>query len=222
MVVKLNRIDEEMKFSFEFTSPVSIELEETKVGVAVISGTLLAEGMSRNGNLYSFEEMQKIADSAKGAPIYFGTATKINPNTGLRTKNMHANEQPNFVGRIMETFLDPIARKIKFIAHIVENASFPNLIEEVKKGWGVSIGGKGIGRYLIDAAGNVITKILGMTVNHVQLLAPDTPRGQEAAQVETSEPKTIEESFSWVEDEKPNNPITEITLGRGISEFSYK
>lgn len=219
----MNKIDEEMKFSYEFTSPLSIELEESKIGVAVISGTLLAEGMSKNGNLYSFDEMEKIAATAKGVPIYYGTVTKMNPNSGLKTKNMHANMEHNLVGQIMETFLDPIARRIKFIAHIIDNPNFPNLIQEVKKGWGISIGGKGIGRYLIDTFGRVITKIMGLTVNHVQLLPPDTPRGQDAAQIETAEPKSIEESFSWIsDDESDGEEITEINLGRGISGIDYK
>lgn len=204
-----------MRFDFEFTSPVFVEVEESGTGVAMISGTLLAEGMSRNGNLYTVDEMENIAKTVKGAPIYFGTMTKMDSNTGLLTKNMHANVEPNLVGRIMECFYDKIAKKIKFIAHILNTEKYPHLVEEVKHGWGVSIGGKGIGRTLIDMAGRLITKILGLRVSHVQLLAPDVPRGQDAAQVESKEIKEVQESMLIVVEEKENESIN-IHLGHGI------
>lgn len=214
-------IEENMTFGFEFTSPLFVEVEESGTGVAMISGTLLSEGMSRNGNLYTIEEMEKIAASAKGAPIYFGTMTKINPNNGLLTKNMHGNVQSNYVGQIMECFLDKIAKKIKFVAHILNTPNFPHIVEEVKHGWGVSIGGKGIGRMIIDTAGNVITKIMNLVVNHVQLLAPDVPRGQDAAQVESKEVKEIQESMLIVVDDE-EVPVSEITINGFIKGVDYR
>ena len=199
-------IEETMSISFEFTSPLSVDIEESLSGVAMITGTLLAEGLSGNDNLYTIEEMESIAQSAQGAPIYYGTTTKIDPNTGKLTANMHRNYQGFQVGEITETWLDKAARKIKFRAHLIDNPQFPNLIENVKKGWGVSIGGKGLCQKFVDAAGRVIKKIFGLVVNHVQLLTPNTPRGQDAAQVEGVEPKQIEESLSWIIEEPV--PIT--------------
>lgn len=197
----MTMIEESMKFYFEFTSPLLIEIEESLLGVAMVTGTLLSEGISKNGNLYTLDEMEQIARTAKGVPIYFGTMRKINPNTGKLTANMHQNIEDAKVGEIFETWVDKIARKIKFRAHIIDNPNFPNLIDQVKRGWGVSIGGKGLGQKFIDASGRIITKIMNMIVNHVQLLEPDTPRGQDEATVEDAEPKQfIEESFSWVEE----------------------
>jgi hypothetical protein len=207
-------IEESMKFEFEFTSPFEVEIEESTIGVAMITGTLLAEGLSNNDNLYTIDEMEEIAETAKGAPIFYGTTTKINPNTGRLTANMHRNFQGFQVGEITETWLDKVARKIKFRANLIDNPNFPNLISEVKKGWGVSIGGRGLCQKFVDAAGRVIKKIFGMHINHVQLLSPNTPRGQEEAQVEGT--NQIEESFSWVVDEEPTERITEVHIGKGI------
>jgi hypothetical protein len=197
----MTEIEESMKFDFEFTSPLFFEIEESAIGVAMITGTLLSEGISRNGNEYTLSTMEQIAQTAIGAPIFFGTTTRVDPNTGLLTKNMHLKEQYAQVGEITETWIDKVAKKIKFRAHIVGNEYFPKLIEEVKKGWGVSIGGKGFGKTFFDAAGRKITKILSMIVNHVQLLSPDMPAGVEDAKVESAEPKIIQESMTWVEEE---------------------
>jgi hypothetical protein len=200
-------VEESMSFAFEYTSPLALEIEESAIGVAMVTGTLLSEGVSKNGNEYTLETMEQIAETAKGAPIYFGTETRVNPNTGLLTHNMHKKGEKVFVGNITETWLDKAARKIKFRAHIIGNELFPNLITEIKKGWGVSIGGKGFGKEFFDTAGRKITKILSMIVNHVQLLAPDMPAGCEDAKIETAEPKVIQESLTWVEDEKPIKAI---------------
>jgi len=204
--VRMSTMIEE-SMSFEFTSPFVIDIEESAIGVAMITGTLLAEGLSNNDNLYTIEEMEDIAETAKGVPIFYGTTTKVNVNTGLLTANMHRNYADCQVGEITETWIDKVARKIKFRAHLIDNPNFPNLINEVKKGWGVSIGERGLCQKFVDAAGRVIRKIFGMRVNHVQLLSPNTPRGQDAAQVETG-PQDVEESFSWVVERQPQVPIT--------------
>lgn len=199
----MTEIEESMRFDFEFTSPLFLEIEESAIGVAMITGTLLSEGISRNGNEYTLDTMEQIAQTARGVPIYFGTTTRIDPNTGRLTKNMHLREEYAQVGEITETWIDRVAKKIKFRAHIIGNEHFPNLIQEIKKGWGVSIGGKGFGKTLFDMAGRKITKILSMIVNHVQLLSPDMPAGVDDAKVETAEPKVIQESMTWVEEEEP-------------------
>jgi hypothetical protein len=169
----------------------------------MITGTLLAEGLSGNDNLYTIEEMENIAQTARGVPIFYGTTTKVNPNTGQMTANMHRNYEGFKVGEITETWLDKAARKVKFRANLISNPNIPNLIDEIKKGWGVSIGGKGLCQKFVDAAGRVIRKIFGLVVNHVQLLAPSIPRGQDAAQVEGVEQGEIEESLSWVIEQEP-------------------
>jgi hypothetical protein len=200
-------ITETMNFDFEYISPFEVEVEESAHNVAMITGTLISEGVSRNGNEYTIETMKQIAETAIGVPIYYGTETRINPNDGKLTLNMHKKDVKTWVGEITETWLDPIARKVKFRAHILGNETFPNLIQEIKKGWGVSIGGKGFGEKFWDVAGRQITKLFSMIVNHVQLLSPDMPKGVSDAEVETAEPKVIEESLTLVVEEEQPQPI---------------
>ena len=197
MVIRMSIVEESMSFEWEHTTPLALEVEESLVGVAMVTGTLLSEGLSKNGNLYTIEEMEQIAETAKGAPIYYGTMTKV--LNGRLVRNAHANIEETRVGNITETWVDKLAKKIKFRAHIIDNPKFPNLIDCVKKGWGVSVGGKALGQKFVDAAGRTITKIFNMFVNHVQLLEPDTPRGQDEAQVEHAEPKQYIEESMWLE-----------------------
>jgi len=179
------RIEEEMTFPFEFTSPVSITLEETKKGVAIITGTLIKEGVSKNGNIYTIEQLEEIAKQAEGIPIYYGVMTKRDPNTGLLMKNMHANIKENKVGRIIKAWLDKASRKVKFIAEVVSTPKFPNLIKRIKSGWGVSIGGIATkAKYVMDEAKRILLKILKLKLNHVQLLSPQIVRGMDSAKVE--------------------------------------
>jgi len=208
--------NEEMNFTFEFTSPMEVDVAETAIGVAIIKGTLLSEGISRNGNLYTLDQMEKIAKTAEGAPIFYGTMRNSIMN-GVPVKNAHANIEPNLVGQIMQTFLDPFAKKIRFIAKLFSTEQFPHLIEEVKQGWGVSIGGNGKARFVLDTLGRILTKIFDLTVNHVQLLRPETPRGQESAQVESAESKEIQESMIFYELPKPDFKIKELKLREGDS-----
>lgn len=171
-------------FDWQYVSPVALDVEETEQGVAIIRGTLLSEGVTGNGHLYTLDEMENIAKNAEGVDIYYGTMMKFDESIGMFKKNAHADESDNKVGKIMKTLFDRVGRKISFIAQIMNTDNFPDLINKVKKGWGISIGGKGIGEYLIDSLGRLITKVVGMQVNHVALLDPQTPRGQQSAQVE--------------------------------------
>jgi hypothetical protein len=214
----VTNIKEEMVFDWQFISPTQIDVEESSLGVAIISGTLLAEGISKNGNLYTLDEMENIARSAEGVPIYVGITTKIDPNTGLLTKNMHQNSDEHRVGKILQTIFDKVARKIKFIAELVNTALHPTIVEEVKKGWGISIGGKGNASYILDSLGRLLTKIIGLKMNHVQLLPPEVIRGQDDAQVESNtQPKEFQESMIFYDIPKPEIVISELKLGAGIS-----
>ena len=180
---------EELSLPFNFITPVEVTVEETASGVAMITGTLLIEGLSRNKNLYTIQYMDKIAKSTEGVPIYTGIMTKIDPNTGLLTKGMHANKEPNRIGKIVKTVFDKAKRKIKFWAEIVNTANFPAIIQEVKKGWGVSIGGIAHGaRWVFKKFGKIrklVLDIRDMVVNHVQLIPPTVVRGQKEAKVES-------------------------------------
>jgi hypothetical protein len=171
-------------FPFEFISPTEVEVEETNSGVAILKGILLREGVSTNGNLYTIPEMKNISKQAEGMPIYVGTATKYDSNLGVMATNKHANFKPNKVGKILSTIFDSKNRLIRFVAEIVNTKNFPKIIEEVKSGWGISIGGIAHkARLVLDAAGRMLTKILGMKLNHVQLLQPHVKLGQDEARV---------------------------------------
>lgn len=174
-----------MRFPFEFISPAEVTIEEASKGVAMIRGTLLAEGESRNRNLYTIAEMKRIVETAIGLPIYFGVMIKRDPNTGMMMKNMHANTLENKIGEIIHSWFDKVKRKIKFIAEVANTVKYPNIIESIKKGWGISIGGIATrAKRVINEAGRVLTKILGLKLNHIQLLPPEVIRGQRAAKVE--------------------------------------
>jgi len=195
-------IKEEMVFPFEFISPVEYAVEESaaqRAGVAIISGTLLREGVSRNGNVYTIDEMENIAKQVIGTPIYYGVMKKRDPNTGLMMKDKHANIEENRIGKIIDCVFNKTKRIIKFMAEIVNTESHPHIIEEVKQGWGISIGGIATkAKLVVDEAMRILTKIIGLELNHVQLLPPDKPTGVEGCQVENVE---VQESMTIFCDE---------------------
>jgi hypothetical protein len=174
-----------MSFRFEFVTPVSVSVEETSQGVALIKGTLLVEGMSRNGNLYTIEEMENIAHQAEGKPIHFGVKEGVNPNTGKWSKNLHDDSDNTRIGKIISTTLDWINRKITFIAEVVNTPMFPDIINKVKAGWGISIGGfVQKAKWVLNKAKQICLKIEDMVVEHVSLIEPSIIRGQDEAKVE--------------------------------------
>ncbi len=174
-----------MQFPYLFFTPVEIMVEETEHGVALIKGTLLVEGTSRNGNLYTVDEMQNIADQAIGKPIFYGVKDGINPNTGLPAKNLHDDSPTNKVGKIIDATLDAIKRKIFFVAEVVNTSTFPDITKKIKAGWGISIGGFVTkAKYVLNAAKKVCLQIQNMVVEHVSLVDPSIIRGQDEAQVE--------------------------------------
>lgn len=201
-------------FPFEYISPTHVSIEESYHGVAIITGTLLAEGISRNGNLYTVEEMANIAPQAEGMPVYVGTIEGIDPNTGLKVKGIHANLEENRVGRIIRAIFDPIARKIKFWAEIVNTATHSDIIQKIKEGWGISIGGIATNaKYALDKIANrIVTKIMGLQLNHVQLLAPNVIRGMDSAQVEDVQ---IQESMLFYEFKEPTVQIVKLRIKTG-------
>lgn len=203
-------------FPFEYVSPVHVTIEESTQGVAIIKGTLLAEGESKNGNLYTVEEMERIAPQAEGKPIYVGTMFKCDTKTRLCSKNAHANIKENLVGRIIKAVFDPVKRVINFWARIMNTEKYPKLIEEVKGGWGISIGGVAMNaRRVITKLGRILTKILGLKLQHIQLLSPKTIRGQDVAKVEGV---TIQETMNLYtdlykpEERTPKKPQRKITI----------
>ena len=65
-------------FSFDFQTSVS-KVTETSKGKAIVKGTLLIEGVSRNGNVYTIEEMKTIAQRTVGVPNFLRNNHKDKP-----------------------------------------------------------------------------------------------------------------------------------------------
>lgn len=189
------RIVQEMRmFPFEFIAPLVVDVEETAHGVAIIKGTLLAEGVSRNGNVYTIAEMKKIAAQAVGMPMYVGTMTKMDPISGITKKHMHRDVKEHRVGRILEAWFHKASRTIKYVAELINTTIHPKIIQEVKIGWGVSIGGVAHkAQIILDQFGRILTKILGMKLDHIQLLPPTVITGQGEAKVEEM---TVQETMA--------------------------
>jgi hypothetical protein len=182
----MNSAEGFMVFPYTFITPTEIMIEETEQGVAMISGTLLKEGISRNGNLYTIEEMENIAKQAQNKPIYYGVTEGINPNTGLWSQNLHDESPENRIGKIIKTTLDKIKRKITFIAEVVNTTKFPDIINKIKAGWGISIGGYVTEAHrFFDKVKGLCLKIKNMIVEHVSLIDPSVVRGQDEAKVES-------------------------------------
>jgi len=98
------------KMPFHFESGISIEESKTS---RIISGTLLREGISRNGRIYTIEEMVKISKQAVGIPIYYG----------VDLKNRHKKGEP--IGKIVRAHFDEKLKTIKFWARITSQKIVP-------------------------------------------------------------------------------------------------
>lgn len=208
-----------MEFPYLFYTPVEITIEETTQGVAMLKGTLLVEGLSRNKNIYTIEEMQSIAKRAEGVPMYYGVKDDINPNTGMPSKNLHADDSENRIGKIIKTAFDAIKRKITFIAEVANTPKFPDIIKKIKSGWGVSIGGFVTkAHWVVDKVKGLCMKIHDMTVEHVQLVDPSVVRGQDEAKVEDV---SIQECMV-MDPPAPVKLITSLTVGKDIKNLMLK
>jgi hypothetical protein len=166
--------------------------------------------------------MQNIAKQAEGVPIYLGSCTKLDTNYGVMRDGKHDNTEPNRIGRIISAVFDPIKRVIRYLAEIVNTKTHPRVVEEVKAGWGVSIGGTADANLVLDKANRLFYKVSGMIFKHLQLLAPHVQLGQNEARVEGVEvQETLEIQESMIFSEPMSTPyrITSIETD-GISGVS--
>ncbi len=100
----------------------------------------------------------------------------------------------------------------------MNTAKYPDLVQRIKPGWGLSIQGSATGFSLLGGrASNGLPKmkILGMMPNGVQLLMPETRRGQEEAQVGEIYP--VEESYQfdpcpWGQCDLEESVVTQVTV----------
>ncbi len=160
----------------KFTSP--IEVAETVEGIKNLTGTLLRLDVpTGNGRMYSFEEADKIANEAVGVPLYYGI--KI-----IDKKLYHDVSPTTKVGEVIKAWVDRASKSIKGVIKLMKSESFPTLVEEVKQGWGLSVAGSLDGIQLVKHAGRFVFKCIGFAINQLQLLSPNTPRGDMGAMVE--------------------------------------
>jgi hypothetical protein len=173
-----------MDFTFNFESPLEISVQEVEEGLAIIKGTLMVEGVSKNNRLYTIDELENIARQAEGVPITTGVK-KILSADGKTIRTLHETDPENEIGRIMQTIFDKVKRKITFIGHIVNTPKFPDILQRVHEGWGISVGGVvHEAHHIMDKMGRLVMKIKDMIVQHVALIPPTVSRGQDEAQVE--------------------------------------
>jgi hypothetical protein len=172
--------------AFDYLAPIT-KIENDKKET-FIEGTLISEGLSRNGNFYTFESLRTIAESAVSVPLFYGTTTGIDPKTGLRCRNLH-DRSKSPVGRIIKTWFDKNARKVFFKAVVTSK----EVARKVREGFGVSIGGIADAKQALDQAGKIITKISEVIVNHVQILNPFEPTGMKGTKVH----RVVQESMTF-------------------------
>jgi hypothetical protein len=195
-----------MKIGFEFNTTVSVgEVNENSV---TISGTLLVEGVTRNKRLYEIDEMENIASQAAGVPIITGIKRVVGADGQMRT--IHDDNPMNEIGQVTKTTFQKSKRKITFVGRIWNTPKFPDIVQKVKLGWGISIGGfVNEAHMIVDEIKGKLMKIKDMIVQHVCLIPPEIGRGQDAAQVET-----VNECLMLYEDE--DNTLTSQELGAVI------
>jgi hypothetical protein len=183
----------ELEYSFTITAP--LEVEESFQDRAILKGTFLKlESATKNGNIYVVEEAQQIANGLIGMPVFFGT----NPlDRNKHDKDLEHPEETS-IGRVFKTIINEAKKTIEGWVEVWNNAKFPDLVQKIKKGWGFSIGGKASDKQYtgtVNPFGKLIVRVFGMKPNHLQLLSPETPRGQDDAKVEDI--KDVEESLSF-------------------------
>lgn len=187
------------EWNIEFTVTGPLDIEESLVDRAVLNGVFLKlDSVSKNGNEYQVEEGEQIASWLQGMPVFYGTTAVFNPETGMLELNRHAKGVPFTVGRVIKTIFDKMNKIVKGSIEVWNTKDFPDLVSRIKKGWGFSIGGKAaekVSTGLVNEIGKEIKKIFGMKPNHLQLLEPTTPRGQDDAKVDDIIP--VEESLSF-------------------------
>lgn len=195
-----------MKIGFEFNTTVSVgEVTENSV---TISGTLLVEGVTRNKRLYEIDEMENIASQAAGVPIITGIKRVVGADGQMRT--LHDDNPMNQIGEVTKTTFQKSKRKITFVGKIWNTPKFPDIVQKVKLGWGISIGGfVNEAKMIMDKVRGKLMQIKNMIVSHVCLIPPNISRGQDAAQVET-----VNECLMLYQDE--DNSLTSSELGAVI------
>lgn len=192
-----------MTMSFNFVSRLTIE--ETSKRKAIVSGILATTGISRNGWFYDLESLKEIAETSIGKPVFFGIKKfGYDRSTGLIIRNLHDDSEENRIGRIIKTVLNRKQRIVKFFAEVWNTKKFPNIVQKIKQGFGVSIKGTcHDAKLLIEKAKQKIFQIRDMLIQSVQIFNPQHAKaGIAKAKVESIE---VQESMMFFYGNKPLN-----------------
>lgn len=179
-------------FTVTFKGPFEIEETETKDFI-VLKGCFLAEGLTKNGHYYEFDELKRIAKDIIGKPVNWGA--RLAETGGFK----HLKEKVHQIGEVIEAWVDEAKKKIIGRVKVWNTSTFPRIVETIKKfgkAMGFSIGGKakwlqpimknGL-PVLTETGHGFLGKVIGMQVEHLQIIPPEIPRGQEQAKVEDLE-----------------------------------
>jgi len=138
---------------FIFTSPISVQESE---GKTLISGTLICEGISRNGNQYTLPILRSIAQQSVGKPLIYGVDE--------HGKHLTHGET---VGKIIKTVFDKLAKKVRFIAEVTSNW-LKNAIKPYD--FGVSIDGQTTDVDVVQKFGKAILRLKDIIIKHIQIV----------------------------------------------------
>ena len=171
-----------MKTLFKFENSSNIRIFETKEDSMVISGTMLVAGISTNNRLYEVSELENIAKNMVNKPVYHGLKRVIENG---KARTVHDDNPENRVGTVIKTFLNRKLGRIRFLAEIWNTRKYPNLINEVRSGWGVSVGGRvKNAEFIRDKVKGLVMRIKNMIVEHLALVKPSISTGFKSAKVE--------------------------------------
>jgi len=169
-------------------------VEETTKDFVMVEATLLREGVSKNGHLYTVQEtdFKNVAKTAIGKPIYFGTNVfgehKAPPIKGTflqRHSGTFSEVAP--VGKIVKAWFESHGRKVKAKLKIWE----PTLMNRIREGFKVSVRGIFNKFRKVLFGGKKAIQIIGLKIRDIQLLKPSTTVGVSGAKVD----KVLEESM---------------------------
>jgi len=179
---------------FYFTSPLI--LEETAKDYVMAEVTLLTEGLSKKGYLYTVADadFNLVTRTALNKPIYYGTnivgehsAPKIKGIFLKSHSGIFSDASP--VGKVVKTWFDSVARKVKAKIKIWDK----DLVHRIKEGFKISIRGIFDSFKRVLHKGRNAIKPLGLRIKDIQLLEPTTTVGVSGAKVE----KILEETMSF-------------------------
>jgi len=175
----------EIGYRFIVTGPLQVEETIGNSRVLLTGDFLKLNSPTGNGREYQTDEGPQIALNLLGMPVYYGAKIGFDPAL-LKMGYKHLKDKADQVGRVVKTVFDKVGKIIRGTVEIFNTEKNPNVVSEVGPGWGFSIGGivdKFLPTGTINSFGNPIVKAIGMIANHLQLLRPTVPRGQEAAKV---------------------------------------